>query len=113
LAYKGISVSNFHRACGCVGTVTDGAIRDMDEMTNAGFKALARRLCAGHAHSWPARRGCTVTVFGRTIQPGQLIYADKHGFLAIPKEDKVRLLEAARFIDSNECRTVIAAPRSA
>ncbi|MCK4977894.1 MAG: hypothetical protein KAS36_13250, partial [Anaerolineales bacterium] len=42
--------SNVHRALGCVGTITDGAIRDLDEMTNAGFKALARRLCIGHAH---------------------------------------------------------------
>ena len=41
--------SNIHRALGCVGTITDGAIRDVDEMTNAGFKALARRLCVGHA----------------------------------------------------------------
>lgn len=104
---------NAHRALGCVGTITDGAVRDVDEMTNAGFKALARRTCVGHAHSWPVRWGCDVTVFGRTIQPGQLIHADKHGFLAIPPEDEPRLLEAARFMDSNECRTVIAAARSA
>ena len=30
--------SNTHRALGCVGTFTDGCIRDLDEMTNAGFK---------------------------------------------------------------------------
>ena len=36
--------SNTHRALGCVGTITDGAIRDLDEMTNAAFKAIARRL---------------------------------------------------------------------
>ena len=47
--------SNVHRALGCVGTITDGAIRDVDEMTNAGFKALARRLCVGHAYSVPVR----------------------------------------------------------
>jgi len=35
--------SNVHRALGCVGTIVDGAIRDVDEMTNAGFKALARQ----------------------------------------------------------------------
>ena len=43
---------NIHRALGCAGTVTDGAIRDLDEMRNTGFKALARRLCVGHAHAW-------------------------------------------------------------
>ena len=105
--------SNTHRALGCVGTITDGAVRDVDEMTNAGFKALARRLCVGHAFACPVRWGCEVEVFGQRILPGQLIHADKHGFLAVPDEDVEGLLEAARFMDANECQTVIAAARSA
>jgi regulator of RNase E activity RraA len=104
--------SNTHRALGCVGTITDGAIRDLDEMTNAGFKALARRLCVGHAHVVPVRWGGKVEVFGQRIDPGQLIHADKHGFLAVPPEDVALLLDAARFMDTNECNTVVAAARS-
>lgn len=111
-AFWGEVNSNVHRALGCVGTITDGGIRDLDEMTYAGFKALARRLCVGHAHNWPVRWGCEVEVFGRKIQPGQLIHADKHGFMVIPREDEKNLLEASRFMDSNECRTVIDAARS-
>ncbi|NOY41308.1 MAG: RraA family protein [Planctomycetes bacterium] len=104
--------ANTHRALGCVGTITDGAVRDLEEMHNAGFKALAQRLCVGHAHSWPVRWGCEVEVFGRQVQPGQLIHADKHGFLVVPKEDEPKLLEAARFMDNNECQTVIPAARA-
>lgn len=103
--------ANIHRALGCVGTITDGAVRDVDEMTNAGFKALARRLCVGHAHAVPVRWGCAVQVFGQSIEPGQLLHADKHGFLAIPAADEARLLEAASFMDANECNSVIAAAR--
>jgi regulator of RNase E activity RraA len=103
---------NVHKALGCVGTITDGAIRDLDEMTNAGFKALARRLCVGHAYVTPIRWGCEVQVFGRIIKPGQLIHADKHGFLVIPLEDESKLLVAAQFMDANECKTVIQAARS-
>ena len=105
--------ANTHRALGCVGTITDGAIRDLDEMTNAGFKALAKRLCVGHAHVAPVRWGVPVRVFGREVLPGQLVHADKHGFLAIPPEDEAGLLEAASFMDANECQSVIAAARSA
>lgn len=105
--------SNIHLALGCVGTITDGAVRDLDEMTAAGFKAIARRLCVGHAHSWPVRWNCEVEVFGTKIQPGQLIHADKHGFLIVPQEDEENLLEAALFMDQNECRTLISAARSA
>jgi 4-hydroxy-4-methyl-2-oxoglutarate aldolase len=105
--------SNNHRVLGCVGSITDGAIRDLDEMCNAGFKALARRLCVGHAHSTPVRWGCEVEVFGRKVQPGQLIHADKHGFLAVPRGEEKHLFEAAAFMDANECNTMIAAARGA
>lgn len=105
--------ANIHKALGCVGAITDGGIRDLDEMNNAGFKALARRLCVGHAHATPVRWNCEVEVFGIKVQPGMLIHADKHGFLTIPGEDETNLLNAARFMDSNECHTLIAAARSA
>jgi 4-hydroxy-4-methyl-2-oxoglutarate aldolase len=105
--------ANVHRALGCVGTIVDGAIRDVDEMRNAGFKALARQLCVSHAYSWPVRWGGEVEVFGCRVQPGQLVHADKHGFIAVPAEDEARLLEATKFMDDNECNTVIAAARSA
>jgi len=105
--------SNIHRALGCVGTITDGAIRDVDEMTNAGFKALARRFCVGHAFSHPVRFGCEVEVFGCRVKPGDLIHADKHGFLVIAPDEQKGLLEAARFMDSNECETLIPAARGA
>lgn len=111
-AFWGEVNSNTHKALGCVGTITDGAIRDVDEMCNAGFKAIARRMCVGHAYSSPVRWGCEVEVFGCKIKPGQLIHADKHGFIAIPEEEEERLLEAACFMDANECNTVIKAARS-
>jgi len=104
--------ANIHRALGCVGVIVDGAIRDLDEMNNAGFKALARRLCVSHAHAQPVRWDCPVTVFGRRVEPGQLIHADKHGFLVIPREDEAPLLEAVGFMDANECNTLICAGRS-
>lgn len=103
--------SNTHAALGCIGTITDGAIRDLDEMNNSGFKALARRLCVGHAHAAPVDWGGEVKVFGQTILPGQLIHADKHGFLAIPPGEEKGLLEAVKFMDDLECRTVISAAR--
>ena len=105
--------SNMHRALGCVGTIVDGAIRDVDEMTNAGFKALARRLCVGHAHVHPVRWNCEVEVFGRKVSPGDLIHADKHGFIVLSPEEEPTILEAARFMDANECQTVIPAARNA
>ncbi|WP_432799359.1 RraA family protein [Poriferisphaera sp. WC338] len=104
--------ANVHRALGCVGTITDGAVRDIDEMIDAGFKAIAKRLCVSHAHACPVRWGDPVEVFGTKVHPGELVHADKHGLITIPREDEGGILEAARFMDSNECQTVIEAARS-
>lgn len=61
----------------------------------------------GHAYAWPVRWDCDVEVFGTTIKSGQLIHADKHGFLVIPEEDQKAVFDAALFMDGNECDTVI------
>ncbi len=99
--------ANTHKTLDCVGVIVDGAIRDLDEMRSTGFKALARRLCVGHAYAAPLSWGHPVEVFGTTVHTGDLIHADKHGFLIIPEEDQPRILEASLFMDSNECNTVI------
>lgn len=112
-AFWGEVNSNMHRALGCVGTITSGAIRDLDEMKNAGFKALAQQLCVSHVYSHPIRWGGDVEVFGCHVSPGQLIHADKHGFFACPPGEESQLLDAARFMDQNECDTMIAAARAA
>jgi regulator of RNase E activity RraA len=70
-------------------------------------------LCVGHAAVQPVRFNCEVEVFGRKISPGSLIHADKHGFIVIDPDEAPALLDAARFMDANECDTVIPASRDA
>ena len=112
-AFCGEVTAGIYRALGCVGAIIDGTVRDLDEVKAVGFKVLARRLCVGHAGAWPLEWGSEVEVFGTRVRPGQLVHADKHGFLAIPDEDRAGLLEAAVFMDRNELDTVIAAGRDA
>lgn len=101
--------ANVHRALGCVGTITDGAVRDIDEMRAVGFKPIARRLCVGHAYAQPVRWNVPVTVFGTEVSPGEIIHADQHGFMVIPDEDREGLVEVAAFLDAAERSTMIGA----
>jgi len=105
--------ANMHRAMGCVGTITDGGVRDLDEIANAGMHVIAKHSCVGHAYSTPVKWGCEVEVFGTTVKHGDLIHADKHGFMAIDEEDCRYLLEAVRFMDSNECDNLLKLSRNA
>jgi regulator of RNase E activity RraA len=112
-AFWGEVGANHARALGCVGTITDGAVRDLNEMKCAGFKALARRLAVSHAHTWPLQWGVEVEVFGTRVQPGELIHADQHGFTIIPRDAQKDLLAAARSLDDAECDALIHASRGA
>lgn len=102
---------NAYRALGCVGCITDGFVRDVDEGSYGGFKMMAKRLGVSHTYSCPIRFGNEIEVFGTTVKPGMLIHADKYGFIGIPKEETEHLLEGVRFMDSNECQTTIPAAR--
>lgn len=107
--YFGEVNASLHRALGCVGLITDGGVRDVNEMASIGFKALAARLCVGHAYAWPVRWGHEVEVFGLKIASGQLVHADQHGFMIIPEEDQKKVFDATLFMDGNECTSVIEA----
>lgn len=96
------------KALGCVGCIVDGGVRDLDEMAMRGLHAISRSTCIGHAHGGiPLRWDLPVEVFGTEVLPGQLIHADKHGFLAVPAEDEARLLEAAEYMDLLERKHTI------
>lgn len=99
--------ANKHRAFGAVGTITDGAIRDLNEMKNAGFKALARRLCVAPAYGKVTDFSTPVKVFGTEIKTGELVHADQHGFITIPPEVAPKLDEVSCFYDRAELEYVI------
>lgn len=101
------------RALGAVGTITDGAVRDHDEMRRVGFRALARRLCVSHALGHMCAVGRPVEVFGTAVRPGDLIHADQHGFLIVPDDVGPELIEAAAFRDRCEVHHIITPARGA
>lgn len=100
-----------YRQLGCVGAIVDGSVRDVNEMHYSGLKVLAKRLSVSHAYGHPVSWGTAIECFGIKVEPGQLIHADPHGFIAVPKGDEPGLLDAARFMDQNENNTLIAAAR--
>jgi regulator of RNase E activity RraA len=85
-AYWGEVQSNIHRALGCVGTVTDGSVRDLDEVHDLGFHFFAGGVAVSHAYVHLVDFGSPVEVGGLTVRPGDLLHGDQHGVLSIPLE---------------------------
>jgi regulator of RNase E activity RraA len=76
--------ANIHRALACVGTVTDGSVRDLDEVEELGFHFFSSCVTVSHAYVHMIDFGIPVTVGGLTVKPGDLIMGDKHGVISIP-----------------------------
>ena len=80
---------------GCLGTVTDGSVRDLDEAHAIGFRFFARAVTVSHGYARVESAGEPVTVGGLTVRPGDLLHADKHGVLLVPAEIAPELPAAA------------------
>ena len=72
-----------HRGLGCVGAVTNGSMRDLDDCA-PGFQLLAGCVGPSHAHVHVAEIGIPVTVHGMRVRHDDIIHADRHGAVVIP-----------------------------
>lgn len=97
-----------HQGLGALGVITDGSIRDID-LCAPGFQMLAG--CVGPSHAWVRveQIGVTVTVFGMTVHPGDLIHADRHGAVVIPHAVARQVPEAAAQVARREAVIIEAA----
>ncbi len=93
---------NTFKAHGCIGVVTDGGVRDLDEVEALGFQYFAREVIVSHAYVHVVEVGIPVEIGGLTIRPGDLIHADKHGVMTVPREIAHLVPEAARRIEERE-----------
>lgn len=103
--------TNVHKALGCVGTVTNGGVRDIDEMRDGGFHAFAGSVLVSHGYVHLVDVNVPVTVGGLTVNPGDIIMGDKHGVLNIPEQVAGEIPAAAKAVEERE-RAIIEHCRS-
>ena len=100
-AWWGEVNSNVHRGLGCAGCVTDGSIRDLDDLAE-GFQLLARHVGPSHAHVHLVDYGRPVSVAGMEVADGDLIHADQHGAVVVPADVAADIKKAAAGIARRE-----------
>ena len=94
--------ATIHQTLGCVGHVTNGCPRDLDEVEGLGFQLFGLNPCVSHAYVRLVDFGTPVTLGGVEIHPGELIHADKHGVCIIPREIAAQLAEACAEVERLE-----------
>jgi regulator of RNase E activity RraA len=89
-------------ALGCVGCVTNGCVRDLKEARAMGFQFFAAGPGVSHAYVRVESAGRPVMVGGLLISPGDLIHADQHGVLLVPREIAAEVPAAAERVIATE-----------
>jgi 4-hydroxy-4-methyl-2-oxoglutarate aldolase len=104
---KGAFLGDMHAAIlmafGCIGYVTNGAVRELARVRKLGFQMFASNVVVSHAYAHIFDFGATIEVGGLQVRPGDLLHGDQHGLLAIPKEIAGKIpAEAARLQEKEE-----------
>jgi regulator of RNase E activity RraA len=89
---------------GCAGILTDGRLRDFDELAKYDFAAY----CSGEATKWgggevtPFQANVPVVVSGVGVMPGSYVFADSSGAVVIPDRQVGEVIEGARAVEAED-----------
>jgi len=93
-------------ALGVKGMITNGRVRDVDEVRRLPYAVYAAGLCVARSYMRLTDVGTDVTVGGLTVRPGDVLHADEHGVLQIPAEALPDIIEKAEVIREDEQKIV-------
>jgi len=105
-AFWGEVQANIHRALGCDGVVTNGGVRDLNEVRALGFAYFAGSVMVSHAYVHMLDFGSPVQIGGLDVSPGDLLHADQHGVIVIPPQIAADLPAACDRIIADERRLI-------
>lgn len=111
---SGGNMTTAMKTLGCVGCISDGPSRDIDEIREMDFQYMLTGVCAGHGNFSVGAVNVPVNVCGMDVAPGEIIHMDENGAVKFPadKIDQVADLaarlaevEKKRMADIRACKT--------
>jgi 4-hydroxy-4-methyl-2-oxoglutarate aldolase len=90
-----------YKAFGCVGLITSGAGRDIDQVEPLKFPCFTAGTMPSHGYTQIVELEVPVRVGGVWVNPGDLLHGDRNGVTTIPVELAALTAEGcARFMDA-------------
>lgn len=100
-AFWGEVNTTIHKGFGLSGTLTNGVMRDLGDMADD-YPVIAGSIGPSHGFVHVTELGTPVTIFGMTVNQGDLIHADRHGAVVIPPEVVDHLADAIQKMQDTE-----------
>jgi regulator of RNase E activity RraA len=110
-AYWGEVMGNIHKSLNCVGTITNGGIRDIPQIP-PGFQMLAGSIAPSHAYVHVVDFGVEVEIHGMKVKSGDLIHADQHGAVVVPLNVIDGMPDALQKLTAKEAKIIDAAKKN-
>jgi regulator of RNase E activity RraA len=107
-AFWGEVNTAIHKGLGVAGVVTNGLLRDLDELEPE-FQVIASNVGPSHAFVHVTELDSTVNILGMTVRPGDIIHADRHGAVVIAPEHLAAMPAAIQAIHDKEAPILAAA----
>jgi 4-hydroxy-4-methyl-2-oxoglutarate aldolase len=85
-AYAGEMMATLAQRLGAVGMVTDGALRDVDEVHALGFHYFMRFPVVSHGNFWIEDVNVPIELDGQVVNPGDILHGDRNGIVIVPDE---------------------------
>jgi 4-hydroxy-4-methyl-2-oxoglutarate aldolase len=101
-AYFGEVMASIATACGAVGVVSDGGVRDLAEVHAMGLHYFAPCPVVSHGNFRIVDVGVPVTLDGQRIETGDLLHGDANGIVIVPSDSLSQLPEAVERIRQRE-----------
>ncbi len=102
----GIVHALIFKSLGCIGIVTNGAIRDVSLITKEKMHIYSSKLVPSHAYSHIVKVGAPVEIAGLTIKPGDLLHGDLNGIASVPIKHLEKVLQNAKKIHIKEQKII-------
>ena len=90
------------KAVGCLGVVSNGPSRDIDEIRPMKFQYMLSGVCAGHGEMAVHAVNVPVSVGGMDVCPGEIIHMDENGAVKFPADKMEAILKNVRALQKQE-----------
>lgn len=98
----GGNMTSAMKTLGCVGCVSDGPGRDIEECRPMEFQYLMTGTSPGHGDTAPHAVNVPVSICGMDVAPGEVIHMDANGAVKFPAEYLDEVLENVKALEARE-----------
>ncbi len=99
---SGGNMTSAMKAVGCVGAISNGPSRDIDEIRPMSFQYMLSGVTAGHGAMAGHAVNVPVTVGGMDISPGEIIHMDENGACKFPADKLEAVLTNVQALQKEE-----------